>query len=131
MSDLLAPRRPSQAFGHNHCPQTLFQCCVNKPHQPLQLPQCCGFITSSQGCCVLSKELNWGTVFKDSGHISLSSLFSPVLCPFSRNTLRLGFLCREMGAEGRGLQNLPALSCLCHSCGLSTSRSWGSTCSLV
>lgn len=88
-----------------HLAITTVLCCVKKPHQLLELPQCCGCITSSQGCCGLSKELNWGRVFKDSGHIHLSSLFSLVLCPFSKNTLRPGFFVQRNGSRGHGVKN--------------------------
>lgn len=62
------------------------------------------FYTVSQGCCDLSEELNWDTVFTDSGRISLSSLFSLVLCPSTATALGPVVLCRTMGAEGRGLK---------------------------
>lgn len=40
----------------------------------------------------------------DSGHISLSSLFSLVLCLSITITLEPVVLCRTTGAEGRGLK---------------------------
>lgn len=93
------------AVGHNCCPQTLSkQCYADKPRQLLQLPHLLGFIAISQGCCGLSEELNWDTVFTDSRHISLPPFFSLVLRPSFTTATGPVVLCRMMGAEGRGLK---------------------------